>query len=113
MIYIIIVFGIATLVAGIVIVINPELVFGPIRRNTKALSLHILAVVVRMILGALLIIYASDSKYPMVIQILGWLSVVAAVTLGLIGRRKFINLMSWALNLTNTFGRVSGLVAIL
>ena len=50
----IIIFGALTLLAGIVIVLNPEIIFGYLRNNLKALSLHIIAVAVRLILGFLL-----------------------------------------------------------
>ena len=45
----IIIFGALTLLAGIVIVINPELIFGFLRNNLDKLVLHILAVVVRLV----------------------------------------------------------------
>lgn len=111
--YIIILFGIATIVAGIIIVINPATVFGLLRRNLESLGLHILAVVVRIILGAALIICAAESKYPTAILILGWISIVAAAVLGIIGRTHFKRLMSWALNVAPSFGRLGGSLAIL
>jgi len=111
--YIIILFGIATIVAGIIIVINPATVFGLLRRKLESLGLHILAVVVRIILGAALIICAAESKYPTAILILGWISIVAAAVLGIMGRTKFKRLMSWALNVAPSFGRLGGLLAIL
>ena len=43
--YIIILFGTAIIVAGIIILINPETVFGLIRRKTESLGLHLLAVI--------------------------------------------------------------------
>jgi hypothetical protein len=49
--YIIILFGSAIIVAGIIILINPETVFGLMRRKSESLGLHILAVAVRIILG--------------------------------------------------------------
>ena len=52
--YIIILFGTATIVAGIIILINPEKVFGLMLRKSELLGLHILAVVVRIILGVAL-----------------------------------------------------------
>ena len=76
--YIIILFSTATIVAGIIIVINPKTVFGLIRRNSESLSLHILAVVVRIIIGVALIMCATESKYPTTILIIGWISIVAA-----------------------------------
>ena len=111
--YIVILFGAATLVAGIIILINPETVFGLLHRKSDSLGMHILAVVVRIILGIALILCAAGSKYPPAILILGWISVVAAAVLGVMGRTNFKRLMSWALGLAPSFGRIGGLLAIL
>ncbi len=107
----IILFGALTLLAGAIIVINPESIFGYLRNNLDRLSLHITAVIVRLILGALLISQANISKYPLAIEILGWLSIVAALTFAVMGRSNFKRLMSWALSLLNPYGRVGGVFA--
>jgi len=52
--YIIILFGTASIVAGIIILINPETFIGLMRRKSESLGLHILAVAVRIILGVAL-----------------------------------------------------------
>ncbi len=44
---------------------------------------------------------------------MGWLSIIAAVILGILGRRHFNSIMTWALSFTNTFGRLGGIIAIL
>jgi hypothetical protein len=93
--------------------INPETVFGLLRRKLESLNLHILAVVVRIILGVALIICAAESKYPTAILILGWISIIAAAVLGVMGRTNFKRLMSWALGLAPSFGRIGGFLAIL
>ena len=67
---VIIIFGALTLLAGIVIVINPEIIFGFLRNNLHKVELHILAVVVRIVLGVLLVYQSSISKFPLVIQII-------------------------------------------
>jgi len=108
----IIIFGALTLLAGIVIVINPEVIFGFLRNNLDKLVLHILAVVVRLVLGALLIYQSNISKFPFVIEVIGWLSIVAAIFLAVMGRRNFNRLMSWALSLSKPFGRVGGVLAV-
>ena len=110
--YIIILFGTATIVAGIIIMINPETVFGLIGKKLESLGLHILAVVVRVILGIALIMYAPESNYPTAILILGWISIFAAAVLGVMGRTNFKRLMSWALGLAPSFGRMGGFLAI-
>ena len=108
----IIIFGFLTLLAGIVIVINPEVIFGFLRNNLDKLALHILAVVVRLVLGALLIYQSNISEFPFVIEVIGWISIVAAIFLAVIGRRNFNRLMSWALSLSKPFGRVGGVLAV-
>jgi len=108
----IIIFGALTLLAGIVIVINPEVIFGFLRNNLDKLVLHILAVVIRLVLGALLIYQSNISKFPFVIEVIGWLSIVAAIFLAVMGRRNFNRLMSWALSLSKPFGRVGGMLAV-
>ncbi|MBT8351653.1 MAG: hypothetical protein KJO26_10535 [Deltaproteobacteria bacterium] len=111
--YFILLFGAATIIAGIIILINPDSIFELLRRNLESLSLHILAVVVRIIIGIALIVYAAESKYPTAIQILGWLSIFAAFTIGIMGRQNFKKLMYWALNLKPFMGRIGGIIAIL
>jgi hypothetical protein len=108
----IIIFGALTLLAGIVIVIKPEVIFGFLRNNLDKLALHILAVVIRLILGALLIYQSNISKFPFVIEVIGWLSIVAAILLAVMGRRNFNQLMSWALSLSKSYGRAGGILAI-
>ncbi len=108
----IIIFGALTLLTGIVIVINPEVIFGFLRNNLDKLVLHILAVVIRIVLGALLIYQSNISKFPLVIEVIGWLSIVAAIFLAVMGRRNFNRLMSWALSLSKPLGHVGGVLAV-
>jgi len=107
----IMIFGALTLLAGIVIIINPEVIFDFLRNNLDKIGVHILAIVVRLILGILLIYQSNVSKFPFVIEIIGWLSIVAAISLSVIGRRNFNRLMSWALSFVKPFGRVGGFLA--
>ncbi len=107
----IIIFGALTCLAGIVILVNPELVFGLLQKNYAKIELQILAVALRLILGVILIVQSADSKYPFVIEIIGWLSIVAAVFFIVIGRNNFLKIMSWALSQVKTLGRIGGVIA--
>lgn len=107
----IIIFGALTLLAGIIILIEPEVIFGFLNRHIEQLGLHVLAIVVRLILGALLIVQAEVSRFPLIITILGWLSIVAALTFMMIGRSNFKRLMSFALSMTKRYGRIGGVFA--
>ncbi len=107
---VIIVFGVLTLLAGIAILINPEVIFGFLRNHVDKLGLHILAVAGRVVLGILLIVQSGVSKFPVAMEIIGWLAIAAAVGLGVMGRHNFKRLMSWALSLKR-FSRVGGVIA--
>lgn len=108
----IIIFGALTLLAGIVLGINPQVIFGLLRNHLEKPLLHILSVVIRLVLGALLITQANMSRFPFVIEVLGWLSIVAAICLGVMGRRNFNRLMLWALSLSKPLSRVGGIIAV-
>ncbi len=107
----IIIFGALTLLAGLIMVINPELIFAFLRAKLDKLELHILAVVVRLILGVILIYHSGFSKFPFAIELIGWLSILAAISLSIIGRRNFKGLMSWALSLIKPAARIGGIIA--
>jgi len=109
---VIIVFGALTLLAGVVIIINPEIVFGFLKRYLEKLELQIVAIVVRLVLGALLIYLADISRFPLVIEVIGWLSIIAAITFAIIGRNNFKRLMSWAMSFQKPYGRVGGFIAV-
>jgi len=109
--YLVILFGAATMVAGVVIVISPESIFGLIQRHYASLGMHVLAVAGRVILGVALILCATESKYPTVIQVLGWITLLAALAMGIMGRSKFKRLIAWALGIPSIFRRMGGLLA--
>lgn len=54
-----------------------------------------LAVVLRLILGAALVIVAPESRFPLVFEILGWIAIIAAVGLVFMGRARLRNLVAW------------------
>jgi len=105
-------FGVFMVAAGIALVINPELIFTLLRANRDKFELHAAAVLARLVLGILFIYKAGVSKYPLVIEFLGWLFIFAAIVLTVIGRKRFMQLLSWALSLAKPFGRVAGILAV-
>ena len=107
----IIVFGALTCLAGIVILLNPELVFGYIRKSYNKTGMYIVAIVIRLVLGILLIHQSGISRYPLAIEIIGWLSIVAAVSFTVIGHGRFIRLIAWTLGFVKPMGRPGGIIA--
>jgi len=105
------IFGLLTTITGLVILINPEIVFSLLRKNINKLGLQIIAVVIRLALGICLIYQAGSSKFSLAIEIIGWISIVAALFLTFIGRARFKTLMVWALSQVKTMGRIGGVFA--
>ena len=107
----IIIFGALTLLAGIIILVNPATLFGLFARHIDELWLQVTAVVVRLVLGVLLIVQSGISRFPVVIDIIGWISIVAAVFFAVIGRNNFKRFISRALSLLEPCGRAGGVLA--
>ena len=107
----IIIFGVLMLLAGILLITNPEIIFKVLRENSDSLWLHTGAVVVRLLLGALLIYQASVSKFPLTIEVIGWVAIFAAIVLTVIGRKNFKHLISWVFSLVKPLGRIGGFLA--
>ena len=109
----IIIFGTLTFLAGIVILMNPDLIFGFLQRQVGKVQLHVLNVVVRIIFGVLLISQSSISKFSFVIETIGWFCISIAVILTLLGREHFNRLISWALTLVETYNRVGAVLIMM
>ena len=109
----ILLFGTLTVLAGIVILMNPALIFGFLRRQVGKVQLHVLNVVVRIIFGVLLISQSSISKFSFVIETIGWFCISIAVILTLLGREHFNRLISWALTLVETYNRVGAVLIMI
>ena len=60
---VIIMFGGLTFLTGIIIIINPESIFGLLKAHIERLELQLLAIVVRLVLGGLLL-YLSGEVDP-------------------------------------------------
>lgn len=110
----ILIFAFATfmLLVGLIIIINPSMIFKIIRKNSSKIWLYTVAILARLLLGILLVYQASASKFPPAIDLLGWIIIVSAIIFILIGRKKFMRLISWATKLVRPFSRFAGVLAI-
>lgn len=54
-----------------------------------------LAVIIRLLLGTALIIAAPASRFPRIFEILGWITVVAAIGIVLMGRARLRRFVGW------------------
>ena len=111
MIGLILLFGALILLAGAVLVIDPGRFVALLEKHVDSLGLYVLAVVARLVLGAMLVAGADVSRYPLAIEIIGGIAIAAALFLALIGRARFRRIMVWALGLVRPAARASGFVA--
>ena len=111
--YVILVFAGLMLIAGAVILVKPSTVFGLMSTYSKSLKLHVFAVVVRLFLGIVFVTSAQSSKFPLTLQVIGWLFIAAGIILSVIGRNNFKKLAGWALTLDPKYLRAGGVFAIL
>ena len=66
----------------------------------------VLAVGVRLVMGAALIIAAPVSRFPLVFEVIGWIALAAAVALPFIGRQRIRLLMDWVARQSSVLVRV-------
>lgn len=113
MTHLIILFGALIFVAGIVIIARPPLILDMIQSNGEKTWLYLSAIGARVILGVILIQQAAISKFPLLIEILGWISLVAAFLFTIMGRRRFTGMMYWILEKMKPYARVGGVFALI
>lgn len=109
----IIVFGALTFLAGAIIATHPGLIVGYLQKKLDKLVLQVLNVVVRVVFGLLLISQADLSKFPFVIEMIGWFCIAIALVLTVMGRERFIRAISWALSLVEENSRVGGVLVLM
>ncbi|WDE09399.1 hypothetical protein [Thalassomonas haliotis] len=105
------VFFLVILLAGFVIVFKADLLFQYLEKHAADPALHLLAVAFRLILGLLLLLVAENSKFPLVVALIGYLAIIAAVILLLIGRQKFSRLILGFLPEAKKWHPLGGLLA--
>ena len=86
---VIIIFGILLILAGLSLVVDPDIIFNFISTGGDKLWLYIIAIVVRLVLGIFLIISAKASRYPTAIKVFGYIFVLAAAVLIFMGQGSF------------------------
>lgn len=104
-------FGVFLILAGFLIIIKPDLLFNLIAKNVDRLWMHVAAVATRIILGGVLIYSAEFSRFPLAISILGWITLIVAVILLVMGRGNFERLISWVIPVFKPYARIAGLLS--
>lgn len=108
----IVIFASLMMVAGVVLIVIPAVIFGFLRNQSESTAIHAIAVMSRLIIGALLVAQSSLSRFPLEIEVLGWVLIFVGLSLAIIGRNNFRKLMSLLLARFHSLGRFAGIVAV-
>ena len=110
--YVIILFGLFITVLSLYVTIRPKAALQFVSDRAGSSGLYILAVGARIVMGLILVLYAEQSRFPHVLEFLGYVFVGAGVILALIGRSRFERLVKWAMDRFASFTWVSGPLGI-
>lgn len=105
-------FGFLLILAGIFLFISPDLLYDWIVGSLDNKALYIAAIVARLVLGTILLIAASQARFPNTIRYFGAVSIIAAVIFLFLGQEGFIDLWSSWLPVMKPYAWVSGLLSI-
>lgn len=109
---VILIFGALIIAAGIGMLIKPDFLFDFLKRESNNTMLHILAIIIRLLIGFLLIYYSEMSDFPVIMETIGWFAIIAALALLLIGRKNFQKLIDWAVTFLKPYRFIGALLAI-
>jgi hypothetical protein len=82
------------LLLGLVGVVSPAALTAFVSRWETPTGLH-LAAGIRVVVGIAFLVAAGESRYPVVLRVLGWLILAAGVLTPFLGLRRFQALLEW------------------
>ena len=88
-------FGVLLVVISLAGIASPPMLLRTVGRVVDRRRGLVFAVVVRVVLGVALLLAAAVSRWPVLFQVLGWLSLAAAVAIPFIGRERLSSLVDW------------------
>ena len=107
----IVLIGALICLAGLVILIAPEK-FKSVMNNWTGQPRFLFAVIVRIVFGAILLAEAANLKYPLAMQIIGAISLVAAIAILLIGQDRLDRFIAYWMRLSDKLLRFWSLFAL-
>ncbi len=104
--------GILLSIAGLSLIIKPELLFNWLENNSDKTSIYVAAISARLILGVLFVTIAEKSKYPVIIKVLGYLLIAVASLLFFMGHENFIEFINSFIGFVKPYGLLVGVVVV-
>ena len=92
---IILAFGVFITALGVIGVLRPGELIRFVETIWRSQGGIYLVVALRLGLGAVLIAAAPDTRYPLAIRVLGFVSLLSGVAAALMGRRRIESMLDW------------------
>jgi hypothetical protein len=109
---IVVVFGAAVGLLGVGGVVRPTGLIRFVEKMWESPTGFRLAIAVRLVLGAVLIVAAPDCRFPQVMRILGIFSLVAAAATAALGHERLRSFVEWWVGRPPVFVRSWSLAAL-
>ena len=110
--WIVFLFGAFLIVAGILLILDENIILGSIESYKESSWLYFFAVVMRIILGAALLKTASISRFPLVFKIIGFIALAVALTFLVMGHDQFQHVMATLVPYFENTGGWTGIVVL-
>jgi hypothetical protein len=110
---VIILFGIFIILMSGIMLARPKSITDFMLRQAGEPWLHVAAVAVRIVLGIALVLSACQSRFPLALEIIGWIAIAAGVILALTPPAKFRRMIKWAIDRFGRFMRPAAVAALL
>ena len=102
------VFALFLLLAGIFLIIKPDLFISLLDKYSDTLPLYLAAIIIRLLVGSLLICFSGLSRFPLTMLVIGIIAILAAITFTVIGWQRFKRLMTWIMSVAKPYARAGG-----
>jgi len=106
-------FGIFIIAIAGAMALRPKRFGDTLLRYVGATWMQVLAAAVRIVGGIVLVLYAGQSRFPLTLQIIGWIAIAAGVIVALMPAEKFTRLINWAFERFSRYTQVAALFAVL
>ena len=104
------VFGVLICLAGLIILLAPDK-FRNLINRFDGQPRYLFAIIIRIVIGAILLWEASNLKFPFAMQIIGGISILAAVVLLLVGQERMDRFIDWWIKQSEIVFRVASVLA--
>jgi hypothetical protein len=108
----IIIFGLLITAMAAVLLLSPARLTRFLLRHSGDPWLHILAAAIRIVLGIVLLLYAAESRFPAALVVLGWVALLAGVSIALVPPHFFRKMVVWAFDRFGRYTRVAALAVL-